>query len=88
MAFQIYRPDRARAVRGVLFDMDGVVLDTEKLYARFWREAAQEQGYTMSYEQALGMRSLNNEAAISGDPGPTDGCLYPGPWGGTKAGYL
>lgn len=62
MAFQIYRPDRARAVRGVLFDMDGVVLDTEKLYARFWREAAQEQGYTMSYEQALGMRSLNNEA--------------------------
>ncbi|MBQ7345596.1 MAG: HAD family phosphatase [Oscillospiraceae bacterium] len=62
MAFQIYRSDQARPVRGVLFDMDGVVLDTEKLYARFWREAAEEQGYTMSYEQALGMRSLNNEA--------------------------
>ena len=49
-------------VLGVLFDMDGVVLDTEKLYARFWAEAAQALGYPMTYEQALGMRSLNNEA--------------------------
>lgn len=49
-------------VRGVLFDMDGVVLDTEKLYARFWREAAAALGYEMSYEQALGMRSLSNTA--------------------------
>lgn len=61
MAFNIYKTPLAR-VRGVLFDMDGVVLDTEKLYARFWREAAAEQGYDMSYEQALGMRSLNNVA--------------------------
>lgn len=61
MAFKIYKTTGAR-VRGVLFDMDGVVLDTEKLYARFWREAAAAQGYTMSYEQALGMRSLNNQA--------------------------
>ena len=49
-------------VRGVLFDMDGVVLDTEALYARFWREAAAALGYQMSYEQALGMRSLSNTA--------------------------
>ena len=62
MSFEIYKKGSVRTVRGVLFDMDGVVLDTEKLYARFWREAAQEQGYTMSYEQALGMRSLNDEA--------------------------
>jgi HAD superfamily hydrolase (TIGR01509 family) len=42
--------------------MDGVVLDTEKLYARFWREAAAALGYEMSYEQALGMRSLSSTA--------------------------
>ena len=62
MAFEICRDMEGRCVQGVLFDMDGVVLDTERLYARFWREAAAEQGYSMSYEQALGMRSLNNVA--------------------------
>lgn len=49
------------AVKGVLFDMDGVILDTEKLYTRFWREAAQALGYTMTQEMALGMRSLSHE---------------------------
>lgn len=49
-------------VRGVLFDMDGVVLDTEKLYTRFWVEAAQSLGYPMTREMALGMRSLNRKA--------------------------
>ena len=61
MAFVIYHP-KQNTVGGVLFDMDGVVLDTEKLYARFWAEAAHALGYPMTYAQALGMRSLNNEA--------------------------
>lgn len=51
-----------KPVRGVLFDMDGVVLDTEKLYCRFWREAAHALGYPMTVEQALGLRSLNAQA--------------------------
>lgn len=54
-----YRP---RKIAGVLFDMDGVVLDTEKLYTRFWREAAHSFGFPMTEEQAMGMRSLNSEA--------------------------
>lgn len=62
MACTIYNQERQRAVCGVLFDMDGVVLDTEALYARFWREAAAALGYGMSYEQALGMRSLSPDA--------------------------
>lgn len=49
-------------IKGVLFDMDGLVLDTEKLYVRFWMEAAKELGYPMTYEQSLGMRSLNRIA--------------------------
>ncbi len=60
MSFQRYR--KAGKIRGVLFDMDGVVLDTEKLYARFWREAAVSLGYPMTHEQALGMRSLSRVA--------------------------
>ena len=63
MSYTIYKKDTAGlAVRGVLFDMDGVVLDTERLYARFWREAASALGHSMSYKQALGMRSLSNTA--------------------------
>lgn len=61
MAYTIYK-ERTAPILGVLFDMDGVVLDTEKLYARFWAEAAHALGYPMTYEQALGMRSLNAAA--------------------------
>ena len=32
-----------REVRGVLFDMDGVVIDSEKLYTRFWMVAAAQR---------------------------------------------
>ena len=52
---------KGTAVKGVLFDMDGVILDTEKLYTRFWREAAQALGFAMTHEMALGMRSLSKE---------------------------
>lgn len=46
-------------IKGVLFDMDGVILDTEILYSHFWQEAANVLGYPMTRQQALGMRSLN-----------------------------
>lgn len=61
MAVTIYK-EKTAPIYGVLFDMDGVVLDTEKIYARFWAEAAHALGYPMTYEQALGMRSLNSQA--------------------------
>ena len=53
---------RGMAVKGVLFDMDGIVLDTEKLYTRFWAEAAQALGFPMTIEMGLGMRSLSSAA--------------------------
>ena len=64
MALTVYRPEwgEGRPVRGVLFDMDGLVLDSEKLYSRFWREACQFYGFDMSYEQSLKMRALNRHA--------------------------
>lgn len=63
MNYGVYHPEQRQfPVTGVLFDMDGVVLDTEKLYCRFWREAAMALGYPMTVEQALGMRSLNAQA--------------------------
>ena len=49
-------------VRGVLFDVDGVILDTECLYSRFWMEACHFYGFPMTKEQSLQMRSLNKIA--------------------------
>ena len=61
MAYRMFRP--MGKVTGVLFDMDGVILDSEGLYSRFWQEAAQSLGYPMTKEQAFGMRALNRDAA-------------------------
>ena len=33
-----------------IFDLDGTLLDTEKLYQRFWVEAANRLGYPMKPE--------------------------------------
>ena len=44
-------------IRGVIFDMDGTLLDTEKLYLRFWLEAANRMGYPMKEEHALAIRA-------------------------------
>ena len=63
MAITFYNPQwgASRPIRGILFDMDGLVLDSEALYTRFWREAANALGYPMTVEQSLGMRSLGKD---------------------------
>ena len=53
------------SITAILFDMDGLVLDTEKLYTRFWQGAANALGYPMTKEQALGMRSLNRGVGLA-----------------------
>ena len=73
MALQIYNQNTPR-IRGVLFDMDGLVLDTEKLFCRFWMEAAQYYGFPMTMDQALKMRAANaqlSEANLHNFFGPT-----------------
>lgn len=47
-----------KKIKGVISDMDGVILDSEKLYVRFWCEAARFYGYPMETEHALSIRSM------------------------------
>ena len=46
-----------------IFDMDGTLIDTEKLYRKFWPMALAEFGYTMTDEPVLSMRSLGRPFA-------------------------
>lgn len=50
-------------IKAVIFDMDGVLIDTEKWLNQYWREAAKEAGYEMTREQALAIRSLAGKYA-------------------------
>jgi HAD superfamily hydrolase (TIGR01509 family) len=43
--------------------MDGVLVDSESLYMRFWQEACASFGYTLDWSQALSLRSNSPETA-------------------------
>lgn len=49
--------------KAVIFDLDGTVLDTEKLLVKYWCAAANEYGYPMEREHALQLRSLARKYA-------------------------
>lgn len=51
-------------IKGIIFDMDGLMLDTEKLLTRFWIQSAAEYGFEMKKEHVLGIRSLAGKYAI------------------------
>ncbi len=51
-------------IKGAIFDMDGLMFDTEKLLVRFWRQAAAEHGYNMTFENVLSIRSLSRKYSI------------------------
>ena len=51
-------------IKGAVFDMDGLMIDTEKLLVRFWRQAAGEYGYDMTVQNVLDIRSLCRKYAV------------------------
>lgn len=50
-------------VKAVIFDMDGVLIDTEKYLVKYWCQAAQELGIPMKREHALMIRSFSGKFA-------------------------
>jgi len=51
-------------IKGVIFDMDGLMIDTEKLYLRYWKQAAADFGYDMRDEHVFAIRSLARKYSI------------------------
>ena len=47
--------------KAVIFDMDGVLIDTEKYLTKFWCQAAKEYGFPMELCHAYEIRSLSGE---------------------------
>lgn len=53
-----------KMIKGAVFDMDGLMTDTEKLYLRYWKEAAADFGYDMQNEHVYAIRSLARKYSI------------------------
>lgn len=51
-------------LKAILFDMDGLMLDTEVLLTRFWCEAAHFYGYDLTPRHCLSLRSLSAKYAV------------------------
>ncbi len=50
-------------IKAVIFDMDGVLIDTEKYYFSCWLQASKEAGFPFTKEQALSLRSCDARVA-------------------------
>lgn len=50
-------------VKAVLFDVDGTLLDTERIYMEAWRVIAKQHGFPMPEEVLLSTRAIPSEKA-------------------------
>lgn len=60
-------------IKAVIFDMDGLMLDTQPLYRTAWQQAAAEFGYTLSdatHCRLLGRNTADSEQVLMVEFGP------------------
>ena len=51
-------------IKGAIFDMDGLMIDTEQHYLKFWMLAAKDYGYDMKPEHVYAIRSMARKYSI------------------------
>jgi HAD superfamily hydrolase (TIGR01509 family) len=50
-------------VKGIIFDVDGTLLDTERIYMAAWKQAGKNAGYDIPDEVLLKTRAISTQAA-------------------------
>lgn len=50
-------------IKTIIFDVDGTLLDTEKIYMKAWSEAAKARGFEIPQEALLKTRAVNAKTA-------------------------
>ena len=55
--------DAVKEIKVALIDMDGLLIDSEKVYCACWIQAARELGYSLDEERVLTLRSLDKTLA-------------------------
>lgn len=50
-------------IKYFLFDVDGLLVDSERIFNICWREGAKSVGYDLSFDQALQLRSCDSKLA-------------------------
>ena len=48
-------------IKGLLFDMDGVLFDTERVYLNIWTKVFQEHGYQISKDVYISVMGTGRE---------------------------
>ncbi len=51
-------------VQAIIFDVDGTLLNTERIYMQAWREAGARAGFEVSQETLLRTRAINRAEAV------------------------
>ena len=50
-------------INAVIFDLDGTLIDSERIYRVFWKDVCREAGYMLTDEQFYQLRSLGHPEA-------------------------
>lgn len=57
--------EKLDGIKAVIFDLDGTLIDTERIYRQVWPKALKDMGIDMKLEQYLGLRSLGRPFALN-----------------------